>query len=82
MPEIHDLSLVNLGTGQKGVVSRVRTHEPEKLRYLASLGLVPEASFEIIGRAPFNGPMRLRVNKEEVVLGMELTKSLWVTRTE
>lgn len=82
MPEIHDLCLVNLGTGQKGVVSRVRTHEPEKLRYLASLGLVPEAGFEIIGRAPFNGPMRLRVNKEDVVLGMELTKSLWVTRTE
>ena len=50
--------------------------------FLASLGLVPEASFEIIGRAPFNGPMRLRVNKEDVVLGMELTKSLWVTRTE
>ncbi len=82
MPEIHDLSLVNLGVGQKGVVSRVRTHEPEKLRYLASLGLVPEVGFEVVGRAPFNGPMRLRVNKDEVVLGMELTKSLWVVRTE
>lgn len=82
MPETHDLCLVNLGVGQKGMVSRVRTHEPEKLRYLASLGLVPEASFEVVGRAPFNGPMRLRINKDEVVLGMELTKSLWVVRTE
>jgi DtxR family Mn-dependent transcriptional regulator len=82
MPEVQDLSLVNLGVGQKGTISRVRTHEPEKLRYLASLGLVPQASFEVVGRAPFNGPMRLRVNKEDVVLGIELTKSLLVTRAE
>lgn len=80
MPDLQDLSLINLGVGQKGTISRVRTHEPEKLRYLASLGLVPATDFEVVGRAPFNGPMRLRVNAEEVVLGIELTQSLWVTR--
>ncbi|MCI0399081.1 MAG: ferrous iron transport protein A, partial [Chloroflexi bacterium] len=62
-----------------GEVSRVRTHELEKLRYFATLGLIPGAPVEIVGRAPFNGPMRLRVGREEVVLGAELTQSLWVT---
>ena len=80
LPEMHDLSIINLGVGQKGTVSRVRTHEPEKLRYFATLGLVPGVQFEIVGRAPFNGPMRLRVEREEVVLGIELTRSLWVNR--
>jgi DtxR family transcriptional regulator, Mn-dependent transcriptional regulator len=79
LPEVDDVCIVNLGVGYKGAVSRVRTHEPEKLQYFASLGLLPQAPLEILGRAPFNGPMRLRVGREEVVIGYELMKSLWVT---
>ena len=79
LPKIQDMCIMNLGVGHKGEVSRVRTHEPERLQYFATLGLIPGASFEIVGRAPFNGPMRLRVERDEVVLGVELTKSLWVT---
>jgi DtxR family Mn-dependent transcriptional regulator len=79
MPPVDDICIINLGVGHKGVVSRVRTHEPERLQYFASLGLVPGAAFSIVGRAPFNGPMRLQVGREELVLGVELTKSLWVT---
>lgn len=78
LPDVQDVCIVNLGVGYQGVVSRVRTHEPEKLQYFASLGLVPETPLEILGRAPFNGPMRLRVGREEVVIGYELMKSLWV----
>jgi DtxR family transcriptional regulator, Mn-dependent transcriptional regulator len=82
LPHLEDISIINLGVGYKGVVSRVRTDDPEKLKYFASLGLVPGASFEIIGRAPFNGPMRLSVSQEEVVLGVTLTESLWVSALE
>lgn len=78
LPEVRDLCLVNLNVGQKGTISRVRTHEPEKLRYYASLGLTPGVKFEVVGRAPFNGPMRLRVGQDEVVLGIELVKNIWV----
>ena len=73
-----DTCIMNLAIGYKGVVSRVRTHEPEKLRYFATLGLTPGMHCEIVGRAPFNGPLRLRIEREDVVLGMELAKSLWV----
>ena len=79
LPQVNDTCLINLSVGFKGSISRVRTHEPERLQYFASLGLVPGVAFEIVGRAPFNGPMRLRVGREEVVLGVELVKDLWVT---
>lgn len=79
LPPIEDVCIINLGVGHKGEISRVRTHEPERLQYFATLGLTPGAKFEIVGRAPFNGPMRLRVGREDVVLGVELTRSLWVT---
>lgn len=79
LPEVDDVCIINRAVGHKGRISRVRTHEPERLRYFTSLNLLPGVEIEIVGRAPFNGPMRLRVGREEVVLGLELTKSLWVT---
>ncbi|MBK8989309.1 MAG: metal-dependent transcriptional regulator [Chloroflexi bacterium] len=79
LPSVNDVCIINLAVGHTGQLSRVRTHEPERLQYFASLNLVPGVEVEIIGRAPFNGPMRLRVGREDVVLGLELTKSLWVT---
>lgn len=78
LPEVKDVCIINLSVGHVGTVSRVRTNDPERLKYFKTLGLVPGANFEILGRAPFNGPMRLRVEREDVVLGAELTKSLWV----
>jgi DtxR family Mn-dependent transcriptional regulator len=82
LPEVNDICIINLGVGYKGEISRVRTHDSDRLQYFASLGLVPQTKLEIVGRAPFNGPMRLRLNREEVVLGVEMTKLLWVTREE
>jgi DtxR family Mn-dependent transcriptional regulator len=79
LPIVEDISMINLGVGTSGVISRVRTHDPERLRYFHSLELVPGRTFTIVGRAPFNGPMRLRVGRDEVVLGVELTKQIWVT---
>jgi len=79
LPLISDTCIMNLAIGHKGTISRVKTHEPERLQYFASLNLMPGVDFEIVGRAPFNGPMRLRLDREEVVLGIELTKSIWVT---
>lgn len=79
LPVVDDIALINLGVGVSGAISRVRTHDPERLRYFRSLELVPGQTFTIVGRAPFNGPMRLQVGRDEVVLGVELTKQLWVT---
>lgn len=75
-----DMGVMSAGVGFKGVISRVRTHEPEKLQYFAEQKLVPGQPFEVVGRAPFNGPMRLRLDREEVVIGAELARSLWVEK--
>ncbi len=80
LPEIDDICLLNLNVGYQGTISRVRTHEPERLRYFSELGLVPGAQVSVLGRAPFNGPMRLQVGREEVVVGANLIQSIWVTQ--
>ena len=72
MPAVDDTPLTDLPVGFKGEVSRVKVRDDERLIYLAEVGLVPQQSIEILNRGPFNGPLRLRVNQDEHVLGVDL----------
>jgi DtxR family Mn-dependent transcriptional regulator len=80
MPVIRDVSLPEVTSGTNVTISRVRTHDPDKLRYLATLGLVPGARCLLVNRAPFNGPLRLQLGSQEHVLGAELAAMVWVER--
>ena len=82
MPVINDKPLNVIPPGIKGTISRVKTHEANKLKYLSEIGLTPGASFELVNRAPFNGPLRLKLGKDEQVIGSELAAALWVTVPE
>ncbi|RME74443.1 MAG: metal-dependent transcriptional regulator [Chloroflexi bacterium] len=78
MPDLGDVPLTVIPPGTAGKITRVKTHEPEKLRYLARIGLVPETPFELVSREPFNGPLRLKVGRQEQIIGAELAAALWV----
>lgn len=82
MPRIHDTPLNEAPVGAHLVISRVSTHDAEKLVYLDSLGLKPGTAFDLIERAPFNGPIQLRVEGHIRVLGHELAGSLRVCLPE
>lgn len=79
MPELNDRPINVVPIGAKGTITRVKTHEPEKLKYLGGIGLLPGAEFELVNRAPFNGPLRLKLGRDEQVIGRELADALWVT---
>lgn len=82
MPVIVDTPLTELEPGAEGLISRVRTHDHDKLRYIAELGLVPGEEILLIGCAPFRGPLRIRMNRHEQVIGYELASSLWIELDE
>ena len=56
------LNLVQLVPGQEGVVRRVCDDDPEVLRYVASLGIVPKAALRVTEKAPFDGPIHVAVD--------------------
>jgi DtxR family Mn-dependent transcriptional regulator len=73
--EFHEPSyppLSSLPTDSPAVLRRVPDEDPAALRYLAELGLVPGADVVVLERAPFNGPLRVRVGDEERVIGQEI----------
>jgi DtxR family Mn-dependent transcriptional regulator len=78
MPVLSDASLVSKEVGRLYALSRVRVHDPEKLRYLGELGLVPQAKFKLLSIAPFSGPVRVQLDRQELVLSHELAAALFV----
>ncbi len=81
MPEIHDQPLTDLEHQDRGVISRVRIRDPERLKYLAGEGLIPKTHFQVVAKAPFGGPIRLGLNEREVVLGTEIATRLYVEKS-
>ena len=79
MEATHDQPLVEVPNGAAAVLKRVKTDDGEKLRYLAGLGLVPGVKLKVVNRAPFNGPLCIKANGQEHVLGTELAKALRVS---
>lgn len=78
MPDVSDIPLLDVPSGSDCIISRVRTHEVDKLRYIGELGLVPGKFFHLLSCAPFKGPLRLHMKPEDHVIGYELAGSLWV----
>lgn len=75
---LQDFSLQALAVGSQAQISRIRTKESEKLVYLRTKQLLPGNKVTVLGRGPFNGPVRIRVGKEEMLLGAELASDIWV----
>ena len=65
-------SLVDLVPGERASVSRVPDGDPELLRYLAELGLVPGSGVELVSKAPFGGPVTMRTETGEHAISREL----------
>jgi DtxR family Mn-dependent transcriptional regulator len=71
-------SLADLPTGRRARVARVSDENDELLRYLASLGIRPGVGLTITDRAPFEGPLTLRVGQVQHQIGHGLAAKIFV----
>lgn len=70
--------LSDMEPGATGVIRRVSDSDAEVLRYLGTRGLVPDATVEVLDKAPFNGPLTVKSGNTEHVLGRELARHIRV----
>jgi DtxR family transcriptional regulator, Mn-dependent transcriptional regulator len=73
--------LVDCEAGDRGVIVRVDDEEPDMLRYLASLGLLPDVDVRVKEVAPFRGPILVEVGNSQYAIGREVAARIAV-RTE
>lgn len=74
-------SLAEVEVGVRVTLRQVGDDDPERLRYLESLGLVPAVALVVTDRKPFGGPISVRVGGpggSERVIGFELAAALKV----
>ena len=77
--------MTEISVGAPAEFRMVNDQDPERLRYLATLGLKPGTRFRVSARQPFHGPLTLQVegeNQGEQVVGFELANSLACTTAE
>ena len=82
IPELSYIALPKIETGQIVELRRVDNIDPDRLRYIASLGLKPGTVFTVIDRQPFQGPVTIRLNEKDQVIGYQLAGSLWCREVE
>lgn len=73
--------LSQLKPGQTATVSRIGDETPEFLEYVQQLGLLPGVRIHVVGRAPFDGPLIVRVGEREHALGDGVVHNIWVDRS-
>ncbi len=71
-------TLADLEPGDGATVRQVPDDDPELLRYLASLSLVPGTRLELRRAAPFGGPLTVRVDGDEHAVSRELAAAIGV----
>ncbi len=70
--------LTTLGEGDSTTIVRIADERPDLLRYLASLGLLPDTQILVEGVAPFGGPYLVRVGDAQYALGREVADKVFV----
>lgn len=78
IPELDLRPLSELAPGEQAVIACVDEQKGDLLRYLASLGLLPDTPVTVQSVAPFNGPLLVRVGGSQYALGREVTDKIMV----
>jgi DtxR family transcriptional regulator, Mn-dependent transcriptional regulator len=80
---IHELActaLADVPVGETVEIRRVHESQPERLRYIASLGLRPGVRVTVVGRQPIDDLVTIEVGSEKQVIGRELGHALLCAR--
>jgi len=77
--DVEDEILLSEATVDKNyVISRLNDENHSLLAYLENMRMLPGIEFRLLEKAPFSGPIKLNREGEEVVIGYEIAKSIFV----
>ena len=78
MKRLEGIRLSRLAPGASSVVAHVSDRNAEKLRYMVSLGLLPGERVSVVERAPFRGPITVRVKNRQHAIDPDLAELVLV----
>ena len=79
MPEMALLSIAEAELDQPYIIGRVKDQDPELLRYLEKIGIIPGVKIEVVEKSPFQGPIKVNLeDKEDQVLGFAVASEVFL----
>ena len=78
VPEMASLAVCDADINTLYIIGRVRDQDPEVLRYLEKIGVIPGVKLMVLDKAPFDGPIKVRLEEEEKTLGFSLAKQVYL----
>ena len=78
MPLDESTPLSSMRPGESGTIQRVDASDPNLLRYLEELGLVPGVKIQVTDYSPFDHNITLKVGRKTTVLGLNITSKLFI----
>ena len=72
--------LEDLDEGEKSVVAKVVDERQDLLEYLMTMNLVPGAHIEVVEKAPFNGPITVKIGGQKHPLSRKIASIVWVKK--
>ena len=73
------VGLDEVAVGERVSIERVGDRDAEQLRYLAEVGITPGRTVQVLSRAPFDGPIELRIGRATKSIGPALAKQILVS---
>ncbi len=70
--------LASVDPGESVVIRRVSDTDPELLTHLEEIGLLPTNEVAVVDKSKFNGPLTIRTNGDEHVVGYEIACKVFV----
>lgn len=78
MPEMAQLSISEAKKDTTYIIGRVKDQDPELLRYLEKIGIIPGVKIEVLEKAPFNGPVKVLLEDKEEVIGYAVASEVYL----
>jgi len=82
VPKTPSIPMTDLRKGQSCVVAEVSDNDSAILRHLGGFNLYPGTAFRVIEVAPFEGPFTIDVAGQQVVIGREVAKNIFVNNVQ
>ena len=80
IPPSKSEALANLKSGERAIVSEVPGENSELLSYLSNLGMLPGVEVAVEEKAPFKGPMLIRVGSNSYPMSLDIASDIFVNR--
>ena len=80
--EEKSLPLSELSVGSKGTIIRITEERYELLHYLNELGLEPKVTVEVTEKAPFDGPITIRIGSKKHALSSSIASIIHVEKVK